>query len=32
MEFLFIPYEEKNMEKIFKNEYRVYKKRVRRWV
>lgn len=32
MEFLFIPYEEKNMERIFKNEYRAYKKKVRRWV
>ena len=32
MEFLFISYEEKNMEKIFKNEYKIYKKKVRRWV
>jgi protein-S-isoprenylcysteine O-methyltransferase Ste14 len=32
MELLFIVYEEKNMEKIFKDEYRIYKKKVRRWI
>ena len=32
IDFLFIPYEEKNMEKIFKNEYKTYKKKVRRWI
>jgi len=32
IEILFIPYEEENMEEIFKNEYLSYKKRVRRWL
>ena len=32
MEILFIPFEEKNIEEIFKNEFLSYKKRVRRWI
>lgn len=32
MNFLFIKYEEKNMEKIFTDGYREYKKKVRRWI
>jgi len=31
MEILFIPYEEKNLEKVFGNKYIKYKKQVRRW-
>jgi protein-S-isoprenylcysteine O-methyltransferase Ste14 len=32
MEKLFIPLEEKNLEKKFGNQYIDYKKRVRRWI
>jgi len=30
--FLIIPGEERNLEKIFGEQYREYKKRVRRWI
>jgi len=32
MEFVYILYEEKNMEKIFKKQYKIYKKNVRKWI
>jgi protein-S-isoprenylcysteine O-methyltransferase Ste14 len=32
MEILFIPFEEKLLEKEFKNDYLFYKQKVRRWV
>ena len=32
MELLFIPFEEKNLERIFRKKYLGYKKRVRRWI
>jgi len=32
MEILFIPFEEQNCEKIFREKYLEYKKRVRRWI
>ena len=32
MELLFIPFEEKNLERIFRKSYINYKKRVRRWI
>jgi len=32
MQLLFIPYEEKQMQKQFKNEYTSYKKKVRKWI
>jgi len=32
MEFMFIPYEEKNLEKCFGRKYRDYKKKVRKWI
>jgi len=32
MEILFIPFEEQNCEKIFREKYLEYKKRVRRWM
>jgi len=32
MELIFIPFEEKNLEKVFGEEYREYKKRARRWL
>jgi len=32
MERLFIPLEEANLERAFGEEYRAYKKRVRRWI
>jgi protein-S-isoprenylcysteine O-methyltransferase Ste14 len=32
MEFLFIPFEEKNLDRIFGLEYSDYKKKVRRWI
>lgn len=32
MEFLFIPFEEKNLDKIFSFKYSDYKKKVRRWI
>jgi len=31
-ERVFIPYEEKNLEKTFGEKYRNYKKRVRKWL
>ena len=32
MELIFIPLEEKNLEKEFKKKYMDYKKKVRRWI
>ena len=32
MEFLFIPFEEKNLDRVFGLEYSDYKKKVRRWI
>lgn len=32
MEFMFIPYEEEELEQIFGSEYRNYKKSVKRWI
>jgi len=32
MEILFIPPEEKNLERVFGNEYTTYKNKVRRWI
>ncbi len=32
MEFLFIPFEEKNLERLFGVQYLDYKKKVRRWI
>jgi protein-S-isoprenylcysteine O-methyltransferase Ste14 len=32
MELLFIPFEEKNLDRIFSLEYSDYKKNVRRWI
>ena len=32
MEIIFIPHEEKQMQKQFKNEYNSYKKKVRKWI
>lgn len=32
IEFLFIPMEERNLEKVFKNTYLDYKRKVRRWI
>ena len=32
MEFVYISYEENNMEKIFKTDYKKYKKNVRKWI
>jgi len=32
LDFLFIPFEEENLERIFKNKYLDYKNKVRRWI
>lgn len=32
MEFIFIPFEEKNLDRIFGRDYSDYKKKVRRWI
>jgi len=32
MEILFIPFEENNLKKIYKQDYIKYKKRIRRWI
>jgi len=32
MEILFIPFEENNLKNIYKQDYKKYKKRVRRWI